>query len=68
MTWNLEGLRVNATYLEEIPVQGLVTLSRVAYGGRINHHVQLDLPINVYGNVRDSVIVEHSTIERVSNN
>ena len=65
MQWNLEGLRIQATYLEEIPVAGRVTLSRVAYGGRVNHHIQLDSPINVYGNVRDSVIVEHATVERV---
>ena len=65
MNWNLEGLRVSATYLEEIPVTGHVTLSRVAYGGRVNHHIQLDTPINIYGAERDSVIIEHSTIERV---
>ena len=65
MTWNLEGSRIAATYLEEIPVVGRVTLSRVAYGGRVNHHIQLDTPINLYGEQRDSVIVEHSTVERV---
>jgi hypothetical protein len=67
MTWNLEGLRVECTYLDEIPVVGKVHLSRVAYGGRVNHHITLDQPINVYGAVRDTVIIEHSQIERVFN-
>jgi hypothetical protein len=65
MNWNLEGLRVEATYLEHFPIVGEVTLSRVAYGGRVNHHVTLDQPITVYGAVRDTVIIEHSQIERV---
>ena len=68
MSWNLEGLRVEATYLEEIPVSGIVTLSRVAYGGRVNHHITLTCPINIYGAVRESVIIEHAQIERVLSN
>ena len=63
--WNLEGLRVEAVYLEEIPVTGRVELSRVAYGGRVNHTILLDLPVKVYGALRDRVIVEHATVERV---
>lgn len=65
MNWNLEGLRVEATYLEEIPVVGRVELSRVAYGGNVCHTVVLDMPITVYGAVRDRVIVGHGTVERV---
>lgn len=63
--WNLEGLKIEATYLETFPVSGRVELSRVAYGGRVNHHIVLDLPITVYGAVRERVIVEHAQIERV---
>ena len=65
MSWNLEGMRVFGTYLEEFPVSGVVELSRVAYGGRVNHHIKLDQPLKVYGAVRERVIIEHAQIERV---
>jgi hypothetical protein len=65
MAWNLEGLRIEATYLDEFPVVGRVSLSRVAYGGSVNHHVQLDNSMMIYGNNRDTVIVEHSSVTRV---
>jgi hypothetical protein len=68
MSWNLEGMRVNATYLNEFAVSGVVELSRVAYGGNVNHHIRLDEPINVYGAERDRVIIEHSRIEKVKDN
>ena len=68
MSWNLEGMRVEATYLDEFPVSGIVTLSRVAYGGRVNHHIALTHPITVYGAVRDCVIIEHAQVECVSDN
>jgi hypothetical protein len=42
-SWNLEGLRVVGGYLQgDVRVTGVVTLSRVAYGGMITHHVKLD--------------------------
>jgi hypothetical protein len=65
MTWNLEGLRIAATYLEEFPILGVVELSRVTYGGRVNHTVVLDHPIAVYGALRDRVIIEHTLVEQV---
>ena len=68
MSWNLENLRAKAVYLETFPVQGVVEMSRVAYGGRVVHTVVLDNPITVYGAIRDRVIVEHATIQQVSDN
>jgi hypothetical protein len=65
MNWNLEGLRVEATYLEHFPIVGKVTLSRVAYGGRVMHHVTLDQPITVYGAIRGDVVIDHAQVERV---
>ena len=65
MSWNLEGMHIQATYLENIPVSGRVELSRVAYGGRVHHTIVLDQPINVYGAVRDRVIVEHAHVKQV---
>jgi hypothetical protein len=65
MSWHLEGMQVFGTYMGDFPVSGKVTLSRVAYGGRVHHHIKLDSTINVYGAERDSVILEHSQITRV---
>ena len=65
MSWSLEGLAVEATYLEDFPVTGRVELSRVAYGGRVHHTIVLDRPITVFGASRDRVIVEHQNVKRV---
>jgi hypothetical protein len=66
MSWNLEGMQVEATYLDQIQVAGKVELSRVAFGGRVHHTIVLTHPINLYGTQRDRVIVEHAHIERVA--
>lgn len=63
--WVLEGLTVTGLYLDSIPVTGKITLSRVKYGGAITHHLQLDKPVNVYGVIRDSVILENHQIQNV---
>lgn len=63
--WNLQGLRVTGLYLNEIQVAGKVELSRVAYGGKIKHTVVLDKPVDVYGSVRDRVIVDHEAVKLV---
>ena len=68
MSWNLEGLKVYATYLDEFPVSGVVELSRVAYGGDVKHSIVLDRPIAVYGAIRDRVIVDHKNVIRVKSN
>jgi len=65
MSWNLEGLKIEATYLETFPVVGRVESSRVAYGGSVKHTVVLDHPIKVYGSVRDRVIIDHAQVEYV---
>lgn len=63
--WILEGLTVSGNYLDSIPVEGKVTLSRVKYGGKVSHHVQLFKPVNVYGAIRDVVILDHDQIQNV---
>lgn len=47
--WNLEGKQVTGTYLDEFPVVGRVWLSRVAYGGIVQHHVTLTNPCRSTG-------------------
>ena len=61
----LDGQRVIGMYMGDIAVSGVVSLSRVTYGGGISHHVALDNPINVYGAVRDSVILEAECVKGV---
>lgn len=65
MSWNLEGMTVRARYLDDHMVTGRVELSRVAFGGRVHHTLVLDKPLNLFGTVRDRVIVEHQTVEQV---
>lgn len=68
MNWNLENLYVSGKYMGEFPITGKVRLSRVKYGGGISHHVDLIEPIEIYGNIRESVILNHSEIETVHDN
>lgn len=71
MSWNLEGERVMATYLDNaVAVTGTIYLSRVAYGGQVQHHVKLEQPFSVLGgavkrDVGESVIVDHQNVLRV---
>jgi hypothetical protein len=64
--WNLEGLRVWGMYQDEFPVSGKVELSRVKYGGGVQHTVVLDESVNVYGAVRDRVLLDHKNVVRVA--
>lgn len=68
MSWNLEGMTVSGKYMDKYHVTGKVEISRVAYGGWVKHHVVLDMPVEVYGAVRDRVILEHKFIEQVWSN
>ena len=65
MSWNLEGLRVTGMYMGEYPVSGLVELSRVKYGGGVQHTVVLDKPLELYSRVRYRVLLDHENVVRV---
>jgi hypothetical protein len=58
MNWNLEGKRVNGLYMGLFPYSGLVTESRVKYGGRVQHTIQVDEPFEVYGAMRETILVD----------
>ena len=58
MNWNLEGKRINGLYMGLFPYTGLVEESRVKYGGKVQHTVQVDEPFKVYGEVRERILVE----------
>ncbi len=64
--WNLEGRTVTGNYMGEIPVEGVVAQSRVTYGGGVQHQVDLNVPVDVYGTKRESVILDHSEIRKFS--
>lgn len=68
MSWNLEGMTVEGRYMGDFPVVGKVTLSRVKYGGGVDHHIELETPIVVYGATRDRVILENKFVEKVVDN
>lgn len=63
--WNYEGFEVEGLYMGDIPVSGTVYLSRVKYGGGVSHHVDLSEEINVFGEMRDSVILDHKDIQKI---
>lgn len=63
----LEGTRVNGIYLGLFPFRGIIVESRVKYGGKIQHTIQLEEPIKVYGEVRERILAESGdgTINRI---
>tara|TARA_Y100000389_G_scaffold200089_1_gene239807 strand:+ start:1103 stop:1378 length:276 start_codon:yes stop_codon:yes gene_type:complete len=68
--WNLQGMQVWGTYLDEAEVSGRVTLSRVAYGGGVEHHVKIDEGFSIAnGRVNrpagDVIIIHHQNITRM---
>jgi hypothetical protein len=63
--WILEGTRVKGLYLETFPVEGVVTESRVTFGGGVKHTIALDTPMEVYGSVRETVNLYHWDVETI---
>ena len=63
--WNLENLRVTGNYMGSVPVSGMVTESRVKYGGTVCHTVALDNPITVFGAIRECVILDNCEIGKI---
>jgi hypothetical protein len=61
----LDGKRIIGMYMGDFAVSGTVRLSRVRYGGGMAHHVTLDNPINVFGAVRDSIMLDESEVKGV---
>lgn len=68
MDWILENRKITGKYLGHYPVSGIVRESRVAYGGYVKHHIELDNPIVVHGSERNSVMLNHFEIETVEEN
>jgi len=62
--WNLEGLTVRGYYFGH-QVEGVVILSRVKYGGSVQHTVDLFFPITMFGQERTSVLLDANEVAHV---
>jgi hypothetical protein len=63
--WDLENCRVTGNYMGMFPVAGMVTESRVKYGGSVSHTVALDKPITVFGAIRECVILDNWEVSKI---
>jgi hypothetical protein len=59
--WNLEGNTVRGVY-HNTPVEGIVTLSRVKYGGTVQHTLELFFPVTIYGTERTTVLLDANEV------
>lgn len=57
--WDRTNQVIRGTYMG-VPYQGVVSHSRVKFGGEVQHVVDLFEEITVYGSVRDSVLILES--------
>jgi hypothetical protein len=62
--WNLEGQIVRGYYFD-VPVEGVVTLSRVKFGGEVQHTVDLFFPITLFGSERTTVLLDANEVVHV---
>ncbi len=62
--WNLEGLTVRGVYFG-VPVEGVVTLSRVKFGGSVQHTLDLFFPITLFGSERTTVLLDADEVVHV---
>ena len=58
MNWNKEGQQVAGVYLGAYTITGVVQSSRVKYGGRVQHRVLLDTPVEVFGRVAEELLLD----------
>ena len=62
--WNLEGQTVRGYYFGH-QVEGVVILSRVKFGGAVQHTVDLFFPITMYGQERTTVLLDANEVAHV---
>ncbi len=63
--WIKDGIRVQARYLGTQPVTGVITESRVRYGGKVCYTVALDPPVQLpwRSEPTDVIIVDQDEID-----
>jgi hypothetical protein len=62
MSWNREGQQVAGIYLKSFTVIGTVENSRVKYGGTVQHTVQLAQPVEIFGTIRDRILLDEGDL------
>jgi hypothetical protein len=62
MSWNREGNLICGNYMGIFPYAGRVTESRVKYGGSVLHTVKLSPPIQVFGEVYETILVNEEEL------
>ena len=62
MSWNREGQTVAGVYLGAYTVRGVVTESRVRYGGTVQHTVKLAVPVEVFGRTTDILLLDEGDL------
>jgi len=63
--WNLEGSHVTGLYMGVFPISGRVELSRVKYGGGVQHTVVLDQSVQIFDTMRDRLLLNHENISGI---
>jgi hypothetical protein len=65
--WNMEGIRVEALYMDEQYVLGRIESSRVHLSGRVKHTLVLDEPVTLSwcSESRDRLIINEEWITNV---
>ena len=61
MSWDREGQHVAGSYMGYC-VSGTVTHSRVKYGGAVQHTISLDAPAEVFGHVREVLLLDETDL------
>lgn len=61
--WDHTGWRAKGRYLDRFHFEGTVESSRVKYGGKVQHTIVLDSPLQVFGATRDRVLMNHDEVE-----
>ena len=62
MGWNKDGSTIRATYLDQYDITGVVTESRVKYGGTVQYTVTLDNPIFISGEKREVLLIDENQV------
>ena len=63
MGWIRTGQKVSGKYLGKFDFTGIITDTRVKFGGDLQHTVKLDEVIQVFGETKDVLLIdEYSNI------
>lgn len=67
MSWDRQGQQVAGMYLKSYAVSGIVTESRVCYGGAVQHTVKLHKPTEVFGRTAEVLLLDEQDLFKTTN-